>query len=368
MVPVSLTGSSLVLDTSATAYSSGNRSSRYRVQPPIVIAHRGASGYRPEHTLASYQLAIRLGADYIEPDLVSTKDGVLVARHENEIAGTTDVARHPEFAQRRSTKVVNGLTVTGWFVEDFTLAELKTLRAVERLPQVRPGNTRYDGRFEVPTFDEILDLAATEGRRRGVTIGVYPETKSPTYFQQLGLPLNAPLVRSLRTHGLDRPNAPVLVQSYEMDNLRELATMTRVPLVQLLDSESGPYDREAAGDPISYADLATPAGLRTIAGYASVVGVDKELLLPRSADGSMLAPTDLVEHAHEAGLQVHAYTLRDENRYLPAHLRLGGGPDAKGDAFSEYELLLDLGVDGFFSDYTDTAVQARDWWQQRQVG
>jgi glycerophosphoryl diester phosphodiesterase len=363
---VSPTGSSLVRDLSSTTAPVG-RSSRAQAQPPIVIAHRGASGYRPEHTLASYELAIRMGADYVEPDLVSTRDGVLVARHENEIGGTTDVARRAEFARRRTTKVVDGQQLTGWFVEDFTLAELKTLRAVERLPKVRPGNTRYDGRFEVPTFAEVLELVAVEGRRRGVTIGVYPETKSPTYFASLGLSLNEALVRTLREHDLDRPNAPVFVQSYEVGNLRELATMTRVPLVQLLDDRGAPFDLVAAGDGTSYADLATFEGLRGIASYACAVGPEKNLLLPRSPDGSMLAPTDLVPAAHEVGLLVHAYTLRDENRFLPADFRRGGGPDAKGDAFSEYELLLDLGVDGVFSDYADTAVQARDWWQQRRA-
>jgi len=316
--------------------------------------------------LAAYQLAIRLGADFVEPDLVATRDGVLVARHENQIDTTTDVAQHPRFADRHTTKVIDGVELTGWFVEDFTLAELKTLRAVERLPQVRPGNTRYDGRFEVPTFDEILDLVADEGRRRGVTVGVYPETKNPTYFESLGISLNTALVRSLRAHGLDRPNAPVFVQSYEMANLQQLATMTRVPLVQLIDKVGAPFDRVVAGERLSYADLATPAGLRRVAGYAHAIGPDKSLLLPRAADGSVLAATDLVEQAHAAGLLVHAYTLRDENRFLPADFRLDGGPDAKGDAFGEYELLLDLGVDGVFTDYADTAVQARDWWQERR--
>jgi glycerophosphoryl diester phosphodiesterase len=363
-----LTGSSLVRDLPDVAASPpGRRAVRAQSCPPIVIAHRGASGYRPEHTLASYELAIRLGADFVEPDLVSTCDGVLVARHENEIGGTTDVARHPGFARRRCTKVVDGEEVTGWFVEDFTLAELKTLRAVERLPQVRPGNTRYDGRFEVPTFAEVLELAAREGRRRNVTIGVYPETKNPTYFASLGLSLNDALVATLLEHDLDRPNAPVFVQSYEVGNLQELSTMTRVPLVQLLDDRGGPYDLAAMGSTTSYADLATAEGLRSIAAYAAGVGPDKDLLLPRSADGSMLHPTSLVADAHAAGLFVHAYTLRDENRFLPADLRLAGGPDAKGNAFGEYERLLDLGVDGFFCDHTDTGVQARDWWQQRRA-
>src|SRR5690242_20240985 len=201
------------------------RSPRGQVADPVVIAHRGASGYRPEHTLASYRLAIAMGADFIEPDLVSTKDGVLVARHENEISGTTDVADHPEFADRRATKVIDGRPVAGWFTEDFTLAELKTLRAKERLPQVRPDNTRYDGMFEVPTFEEVLALAKQESRRTGRRIGVYPETKHPTYFDGIGLSLEEPLVAALRRHGLDRPRAAVIIQSFETGNLRELDAM-----------------------------------------------------------------------------------------------------------------------------------------------
>ena len=334
---------------------------------PLVIGHRGASAYLPEHTLEAYRLAIQLGADVVEPDVVPTKDGRLIARHENELSGTTDIATRPEFADRHTTKVVDGLELTGWFVEDLTLAEVKTLRAVERLPDVRPANTRYDGRFEVPTFDEVLELAATESRRRGYSVGVYPETKNPTYFASLGLSLNEPLVQSLRAHSLDRPGAPVFVQSYETANLRELAAMSRVRLVQLLDVASGPYDLLAAGEGTTYADMVTPVGLRGIATYADAIGPDKELLLPWSADGTVLQHTGLVDRAHEAGLLVHAYTLRDENRYLPVDFRIGDSPDEKGDAFGEYEILMDLGVDGFFADYTDTAVQARDWWHERRI-
>src|SRR4051812_9580278 len=226
---------------------------------PLVIGHRGAAGYRPEHTLASYRLAIELGADYIEPDLVSTRDGVLVARHENQIGATTDVAERPEFARRRVTKAVDGREVTGWFTEDFTLAELKTLRAVERLPGVRPANTWYDGHFQIPTFDEVLELAEQGGRRRGVTIGVYPETKHPSHFAALGLGLEEPLVAALRRHHLDRPNAPVLVQSFETGNLRALASVLSVPLVQLVAAHGSPVD-----DDRSYADLLTPAGLADV--------------------------------------------------------------------------------------------------------
>ncbi|GAB3952581.1 hypothetical protein GCM10027614_56460 [Micromonospora vulcania] len=215
---------------------------------PIVIGHRGASGYRPEHTLEAYRLAIRMGADYIEPDLVSTSDGVLVARHENEISGTTDVAARPEFADRRATKTIDGVAATGWFTEDFTLAELKTLRAQERLSQVRVANTVYDGRFEVPTLQEIIDLARTEGRARGRTIGIYPETKHPSYFTSIGLPLEEPLLQVLRQNELDHRNAPVFIQSFETANLRRLRQLTDVNLIQLLDSTGRPYDFTVAGD------------------------------------------------------------------------------------------------------------------------
>ena len=236
-----------------------------RTTASIVIGHRGASGYRPEHTLASYRLAIRVGADYVEPDLVSTKDGVLVARHENEISGTTDVAQHPEFADRKTTKVIDGRPVTGWFTEDFTLAELKTLRAKERLPQVRPDNTRYDGMFEVPTLDEVLSLVRQEERRSGRRIGVYPETKHPSYFDDIGLSLEEPLLATLRRHGLDRAGSGVFIQSFETANLRALAAVTRVPLVQLIDASGAPYDFVRAGDPRTYRDLTTPEGLAWVA-------------------------------------------------------------------------------------------------------
>ncbi len=325
---------------------------------PVVIAHRGASGYRPEHTLAAYRLAIEMGADYIEPDLVPTRDGVLVARHENEIGGTTDVAEHREFAGRRTTKTVDGRQVTGWFTEDFTLAELKTLRAKERLPRVRPANTWYDGHFEVPTLEEILDLVERAGRRRGVTVGVYPETKHPTYFDSIGLSLEEPLVEALRRHHLDRPNAPVLLQSFETGNLRELAAMTSVPLVQLVEAGGAPYDLEAAGDPRCYADLLTPSGLREVATYAAGLGLHKNLVLP---DGGRT-----VDAAHGAGLAVHVWTVRDENRFLAERYRVGSDPDARGDSQAQTHALLDAGVDGIFTDHADTAVEARRRWLQRR--
>jgi len=321
---------------------------------PVVIGHRGAAGYRPEHTLASYRLAIEMGADYIEPDLVSTRDGVLVARHENEIGGTTDVADHPLFARRRSTRCIDGREVTGWFTEDFTLAELKKLRAKERLPRVRPANTWYDGHFEIPTFDEVLEMAERGSRRRGVTIGVYPETKHPTYFDSVGLSLEEPLVAALRRHHLDRPNAPVLIQSFEVGNLRELAAMTTVPLVQLVECGGAPYDLERAGDGRTYADLVSADGLREVASYAAGIGVHKDLVLP---DG-----VGLVDAAHDAGLVVHVWTVRDENRFLAERFRSGSDPNARGDSLAQTQALLEAGVDGVFTDHADTAVEARRRW------
>jgi glycerophosphoryl diester phosphodiesterase len=329
---------------------------------PIVIAHRGASGERPEHTLASYALAIDEAADYVEPDLVSTKDGVLVARHENEISGTTDVASRPEFAARRTTKTIDGVAVSGWFTEDFTLAELKTLRAKERLPRLR--STRFDGQLEVPTFDEVLDLVAAANARLGRTgprrIGVYPETKHPSYFASLGLALEKPLLAALRRHGLDSAEAPVYVQSFETENLQALARETRVPLVQLAEARGSPYDLARRGDRRTYADLLRPDGLATIARYARAIGVEKALVLPRDAANRLRPPTSLVEAAHRAGLLVHVWTLRRENEFLPAELRRGTDPAAAGDLAGEARLFLEAGVDGYFTDNPSQGVEARD--------
>ncbi|WP_406040545.1 glycerophosphodiester phosphodiesterase [Micromonospora sp. NBC_00898] len=326
---------------------------------PIVIGHRGASGYRPEHTLESYRLAIRLGADFIEPDLVSTKDGVLVARHENEISGTTDVAAHPEFAARKATKTIDGVPVTGWFTEDFTLAELKTLRAKERLPQVRVANTAFDGKFEVPTFQEVIDLARAESEARGRTIGVYPETKHPSYFASIGLALEEPLVAVLQKNGLTHRNDPVFIQSFETANLRKLDGMIDVRLVQLMDAAGRPYDFTAAGDARTYADLATPDGLAWIAGYADGIGANKNLIVPRDTAGRLLAPTTLIRDAHREKLVVHAWTFRAENQFLPVDFRIGADPNARGDITAEYELFFGLGLDGAFADQPDTAAAAR---------
>src|SRR5262245_23540402 len=304
---------------------------------PIVIGHRGASGYRPEHTLAAYQLAIDMGADFVEPDLVMTKDGVLVCRHENEISGTTDVASHPEFTLRFATKTIDGATISGWFTEDFTLAELKTLRAKERLPAVRPQNATYDGRYEVPTLQEVIDLVKSQ---KGRTVGIYPETKHPTYFQGLGLAMEEPLVAVLNANGYKTPSARCFIQSFETANLRKLAGLTKVPLVQLLDASGRPYDFVVAGDPRTYADLATPAGLAEIAEYADGIGANKSLIIPRDSSGFLIAPTTLVEDAHDAGLIVHGWTFRAENTFLPADFRIGSNPIAIGDLAGEVETFL----------------------------
>jgi glycerophosphoryl diester phosphodiesterase len=333
----------------------GGRDADSRDDRPLVIAHRGASGHRPEHTLAAYELGARMGADYIEPDLVITKDGVLVARHENEISQTTDVADHPEFADRRKTKTIEpGLVLSGWFTEDFTLAELKTLRAKERIPGTRQENTIYDGRYQVPTLQEVIDLARRLSRELDREIGIYPETKHPTYFQQIGLPLERPLVTTLRRNGLDGRRDKVFVQSFETFNLKELDEKIDTPLVQLF----GGAAQRPVGETRTYGELATDAGLREISRYADGVGPSKDYIVPRDGAGNSLPPTDFVRRAHRAGLLVHPYTFRNENQFLPLELRSGPVLSDYGDAFTEYEQFYELGVDGLFSDNPDTAVEA----------
>jgi glycerophosphoryl diester phosphodiesterase len=334
----------------------GRKASSGHEDRPLVVAHRGASGYRPEHTLAAYELGARMGADFIEPDLVITKDGVLVARHENEISQTTDVAEHPEFAARRTTKTIEpGLTLTGWFTEDFTLAELKTLRAKERIPGTRQENTIYDGRYQVPTLQEVIDLARRLSRELDREIGIYPETKHPTYFQQIGLALERPLVATLRRNGLDDRHDKVFVQSFETFNLKELNRQIDAPLVQLF----GGAGQRPVGETRTYGELATDAGLREVSRYADGVGPSKDYIVPRDGAGNSLPPTDFVERAHGAGLLVHPYTFRNENQFLPLELRSGPVASDYGDAFGEYEQFYELGVDGLFSDNPDTAVEAR---------
>ncbi|MEV6348896.1 glycerophosphodiester phosphodiesterase [Actinoplanes sp. NPDC051851] len=322
----------------------------------LVVGHRGASGYRPEHTLASYELAARMGADYMEPDLVITKDGVLVCRHEPEIGGTTDVAAHPEFADRKRTVVLDGSAVTGWWVHDFTLAELKTLRAVERIPAIRQHNTLYDGYFTVPTFQELLDLRIRLNRELGRDIGVFPETKHPTYHRNLGLELETPLVRILRKNGLDKRGAKVFIQSFEAVNLKDLADDHRVevPLIFLSSASGTPFN-----DPRSYADYLTPAGLKELSEYVGGLGPDKAQIIPRNADGTLGTATSLVEDAHAAGLQVIPYTFRAENSFLPAELKVGTDVTAYGKAIDEQITFLRTGIDGLFTDQSDIGVLAR---------
>jgi glycerophosphoryl diester phosphodiesterase len=323
---------------------------------PILIAHRGASGERPEHTIAAYQLAIDQGADYIEPDLVLTKDGVLVARHENEISDTTDVASRPEFASRKATKVIDGESFTGWFTEDLTLAELKTLRAKERLPQLRTANMAFDGQFQVPTFDEVLALAAEATKRTGRVIGVYPETKHPSYFKSIGLPHEAPLLAALDRFGHRDAKAPIFIQSFEVGNLKALAKKTKVPLVQLMSAEGGPPDLPKK----TYASMATAAGLKAIARYAQGVGPNKGLIIPRNADGTLGQPTSFVANAKAVGLKVHPWTFRAENFFLPKELKSGEDPRAKGDLAAEIKAFLATGIDGIFSDHVAEAKAAID--------
>jgi len=359
-------------------------SSQPTMAAPLVIGHRGASGYVPEHTLMSYWLAIEQGADYVEPDLVSTKDGVLVARHENAIAivnadgsireATTDVAERPEFADRKTTKLIDGVSLTGWFTEDFTLAELKTLRAKERLPSLRVANTRFDRMFEVPTFEEVLNLVDQANERRRLKalaegglkaaakvkpIGVYPETKHPTYFDGINLSLEEPLLKSLHRHGYRGANAPVFIQSFEVGNLKALAKQTRLPLVQLLNGSGQPYDFTVSGDKRTYADLAKPEGLKEIATYAVGVGANTNLMIPL-VGGKLGTPTTLVSDAHAVGLKVHGWTFRAENNFLPNEFDSSSNPADLGDLAGQIKAFLGLGMDGFFTDQPFLGRQARD--------
>lgn len=349
----------LLLFFTAAFLSACSISESHAMQKPldgqvIVIAHRGASGERPEHSIASYALAIEQGADFIEPDLVLTKDGILVARHENEISETTDVASKAEFADRKTTKTIDGQTMTGWFTEDFTLAELKTLRAKERLPQLRQANMAYDGQFEIPTFDEILELAKTKSISTGRTIGVYPETKHPSYFAAIGLPHEAPLLSLLQAYGHIEKSAPIFIQSFEVENLKALRGKTKLRLIQLMDEKGSPADRPD----LSYPGMATPEGLKAIVEYADGIGPNKALVIPRNMLGNLTEPTPLVRDAHEAGLAVHPWTFRRENYFLPLSAKSGIDPRDAGDIVQEIRAFIAAGVDGIFSDNPAQAVAA----------
>ncbi|MER5212807.1 glycerophosphodiester phosphodiesterase [Streptomyces sp. NPDC002838] len=329
---------------------------------PTIIGHRGASGYRPEHTLGAYQLALDMGADIVEAgDLVPTKDGHLVCRHEPEIGGTTDVADHPEFADRRTTKVLDGVSTTGWFTEDFTLAELKTLRAIERIPANRPHNTLYNGRWEIPTFEEVLKWQDEQTRKRGKQVWIYPELKHPTYFRKLGLGLEERVAKVLRKYRKDRWNAPVIVQSFEPTSIQRLNKLVDNPLVVLLSgATTRPWDFVETGDPRTVADLIKPAGLREIASYAQGIGPTLDLVIPKDAAGNLTKPTTLVADAHKVGLVLHPWTLRNENPFLPADFRKGTDADAYGDVFGAYRAYFATGIDGVFTDQPDTGLLARE--------
>ncbi|GGX09413.1 glycerophosphodiester phosphodiesterase [Streptomyces lomondensis] len=329
---------------------------------PTIVGHRGASGYRPEHTLGSYQLALDMGADIVEAgDLVPTKDGHLVCRHEPEIGGTTDVADHPEFADRKKTKLLDGVSTTGWFTEDFTLAELKTLRAIERIPANRPHNTLYNGRWEIPTFEEVLKWQDEQTRERGKQVWIYPELKHPTYFRKLGLPLEERVAKLLRKYRKDRRTSPVILQSFEPTSIERLNKLVDNPLVVLLSSAgTRPWDFVETGDPRTVADLIKPAGLREIASYAQGIGPTLDLIIPRDAKGNLTQPTTLVSDAHRVGLILHPWTLRNENPFLPANFRKGTDPDAYGDVFGAYQAYFATGIDGVFTDQPDTGLLARE--------
>ena len=322
-----------------------------------VIGHRGAPALRPEHTLASYQKAIDDGADIIEPDLVSTKDGVLVARHENEISGTTNVADVPGFAGRKTTKTIDGQSITGWFTEDFTLGELKTLRARERIPSIRPNNTAYNDQFDIPTLDEIIALARDQSAKLGRNIGIYPETKHPTYFQSIGLPLEDKLIDGLRRDAFTASRTTVYIQSFEVANLKAIrnkigSSQPNWKLVQLMGTSSRqPYDFVVAKDTRTFGDMMTSQGMRDIATYANGVGPDKNSIMSLDANGKLTDPTDLIRNAHNAGLVVHPYTFRPENTFLPPSLRSGADNTRNvNGSITEIQAFLRAGVDGFFTD------------------
>lgn len=376
----------VALFAGCASYGPGNKSaSAYPTlngAQPLVIGHRGACGYLPEHTLASYKKAIELGADFIEPDLVVTKDGELVARHEPNITATTDVSTRPEFASRKTTRKVDGVAETGWFVTDFTLAELRTLRAKQANP-VRDQS--FNSQFQIPTFREVLDLAKSESARVGRSIGVYPETKHPTYHVDAGLPIEPRLLKMLAEYGYTKKDSPVIIQSFEAGNLKQLRKLTGVRLVQLIDGDGvdakgnvtlaapfdKPYDFAVNKDSRTFPDMMTPKGLAEIKTYADGIGPWKPYLASAAqvlgadgkpkdlngdgkisdADRVLIAPTDVVKNAHAAGLFVHAFTFRNEKELLVS--------DYKGDPKAEYKRFFELGVDGLFSDFSDTAVAAR---------
>ena len=330
---------------------------------PIVIAHRGASGYLPEHTLAAYSIAILHGADFIEPDVVMTKDRHLIVRHDNVLNLTTDVASHSGFSSRKKTKTVDGEEITGWFSEDFTLEEIKTLRAIERVPQIRPENAKFNGQFEIPTVQEVIDFVKNMEEFMGRTVGMYVEIKHPTYFDERNLSIEEPLVQLLKENGYETEQARVYIQSFEVKNLRDLNTMTTIPLIQLLSPRGQPYDVHRAGGTLTYAKMATPEGLAEIATYADGVAPEKyHFLIPKDRHDNLLLSnaTQFVQQAHTLGLKVHPYTFRAENYFLPANIKRGGDPHVLGNSDEEIAIFLQAGVDGVFTDHPNIGVRARD--------
>jgi glycerophosphoryl diester phosphodiesterase len=360
----------------AVAGRDDDRDGRHSENNPLVIGHRGASGYLPEHTLESYALAIRLGADYVEPDLVATKDGHLIARHEPNITNTTDVASHPEFLSRRTTKNVDGVDETGWFASDLTLKEIKTLRALQTFPE-RPQ--QFNGRFKIPTLSEVIELVQRESKRRNRRIGIYPETKHPTFHKRLGLALEGRLVRILDRYDLDKRKSPVFIQSFEQSNLMRLNRMTSVRLVQLVDAfdvdANGvliylppfdrPYDWTVSGDPEltsrTFGFFATDEGLEEVSTYADGIGPWKKYIVSTNASNDTLPPTDLIDRAHDHGLLIHTWTFRSEQPRLANQYM--------GNPINEYLQFYELGIDGVFSDFPDHAFAARelfweDWFRE----
>ena len=323
-------------------------------------------GHRLEHTRPSYLLAIEQGCDYIEPDVVATQDGVLVVRHENDIGNTTDVALHPEFADRKVSKIIDGVPHTGWFTEDFTLAEIKTLRVRERLPQLRPQNIPLARTEQILTFDEVLTIADEASAGRAEPVGVYVETKHPTYFAGIGLDLNDLLIADLERRQLNHAGATIIIQSMETANLRALRDRTPLTLIQLMDRQGAPYDLVAAGDPRTYRNLRKVPQLEQIAAYADGIGPNKSQVIKRDLMGRLAGETKLVRRAHRLGLLVHVWTMRSENNFLPTNLRTSRDKAAHGDAMGEYLAFFNAGVDGVFSDFTQTAVRARAQWTAGQ--
>jgi glycerophosphoryl diester phosphodiesterase len=360
---------SLALPTRRTIFSGGAVAAAALCRPvfagvweagrPLVIAHRGCSGERPEESQLAYDLAIDEGADFIEPDLVPTKDGHLVCRHEPEIGGTTDVARHPEFADRKTTLVIDGQKITGWFTQDFTLAELKTLRCRERLPQLRPESAKFDGQAPILTYQEMVDLARAGSRRAGRVIGTYPEMKHPTFFASIGLPLEQRLAHLLKINNLSSRTSPVFVQCFEVGALKTFSQLSEAPRVQLIDKGGGPTDLPQ----LSYAEMTTPDGLKAVRAYADAIGPNQGLVLDLNAQPKP-TPTSLVTDAHAVGLKVHSWTARKENIFLPRSLQIGdpadpGFPGQAGDIDFLLRALYATGIDGVFSDFSSLNFKAR---------